>query len=82
MSTDGADYIGVSETLTFHRGHTSLTITIPLIDDVITEDTEHFTASLLPTEPGIRTSSPWEAVISIIDNDGMVYDRALSRNYV
>ena len=67
---DDADYIGVRETLTFQAGQANHSIVITLVDDDISEDTEHFTASLFSSMFGVQIPSPQNTVINILDNDG------------
>ena len=61
----------MNKTLTFHPGQSIHTVFIYLIDDDTTEDNEHFTALLILPEAGVQTSLSQDAVITIIDNDGM-----------
>ena len=41
-ATAGADYTGVSGTLTFAVGQTAKTVKVPVLDDAVDEGTEHF----------------------------------------
>lgn len=60
----------MSKALTFQPGQSIHTVSIQLIDDDITEDNEHFTASLTLNEAGTQPYSSQDSVITIIDNDG------------
>lgn len=64
--------------LTFRPGETSLSLNITIIDDDVTEDPEHFTASLSSTEVGVQFSSPQSALITIADNDCMCPDNYIN----
>ena len=45
-ATAGEDYVVVSGTLNFPAGSTTATIDVPLIDDLVVEDSETFTVTL------------------------------------
>ena len=45
-SAVGADYGGTTQTITFNAGDTSVTFTVPIVDDAISEADETFTAAL------------------------------------
>jgi Domain of unknown function (DUF4394)/Calx-beta domain/Bacterial Ig domain len=67
----GADYTSVSGTLTFHEFQAKKTITIPIIDDGVTEfDFERFTLSLSNPTAGMQLDRyyPSTAII-IVDPD-------------
>ena len=67
LATAGSDYAPTSGTLTFNPGDTTLTFTVPITEDLITETSEDFTVSLVaPTNATIATGS---VTTNIIDND-------------
>ena len=67
-ATAGADYTTTSGTLTIPAGSTSGTISVPIIDDEVTEGDEAFTVNLgNPT--GGATIAGGSAKVSILDDD-------------
>ncbi|WP_414590445.1 DUF4347 domain-containing protein [Anabaena sp. CCY 9614] len=63
----GSDYVAVSGTLTFAPGDSNQTISVPIINDLIAEDTETFFINISnPTNATIATS---QATVTINDND-------------
>lgn len=64
-----SDYTAVSQTLTFAAGQTSLTVTVPILDDTVFEGDETIRVTL--SSPGARTvlGSPATALVTIQDND-------------
>lgn len=73
---DGPDYAGVSGTLTFAPMQTQMTITIPIVDDLIGEDPEFFTVLLSNPVNGQLGNDV--GIVNIDDNDGGAADPALS----
>ena len=68
--TAGMDYIQSETQLTFVPGEFVHTITIPLVDDRLSEDEELFFISLLSPTSSLRVELPSrDALIYIIDND-------------
>jgi hypothetical protein len=66
-ATEGADYTGVSGTLTFAPGETTQTITVPITDDTLAEGSETFDMVL---------SNPSNAVIADGTGVGTITDEA------
>ena len=66
------DYTSVLQTLTFRSRLPSMTVLVPIIDDLLDEeDLERFTASLtLVTDNPRVTIAPPMAEVLIRDNDG------------
>ena len=66
----GMDYIQSETQLTFVPGEFVHTITIPLVDDRLSEDQELFFISLLSPTSSLRVELPGrDALIYIVDND-------------
>ncbi len=64
----GSDYIATSGTLTFTGGATTRTITVPIINDTVTESDEAFTVTLAnPTAGAAITGGA--ATVTVFDND-------------
>ena len=66
-ATAGEDYTAVSDTLTFARGETSKTISVPVLDDAIDEGEE--TMKLTLSNPQGLTIADGEAVGTIANSD-------------
>ena len=64
---EGADYTGASGTLRFEPGQGKRTIRVPVLDDEILEDTEHFTVEL--GDPAGATLGDGTGTGTITDND-------------
>ncbi len=65
----GSDFGAVSGTLVFPAAVSTLTITVPILNDIITEPNEQFTVNLFnPTGALILGSIP-SVVVTILDND-------------
>lgn len=67
--SDGFDYTGTTQSLTFNQGVTSQPITIPILDDNINEVLERFVARLTSSDDDVIIS-PGVATVEITDNDG------------
>lgn len=65
----GSDFVAVSGTLVFPVGVSTLTITVPIIDDLIIEPNEQFTVNLFSPTGVLTLGSKPSVVITIIDND-------------
>jgi hypothetical protein len=66
-ATEGEDYIAESGTLVFEPGETSGTFDVDIVDDVLDEDEETFTVSLLnPINAEVATP---ESQVTVVDND-------------
>jgi endoglucanase len=64
-----SDYLPVSGTLTFAPGVTALTITVPILGDVLPEATEMFRVVL--SQPTNATLAVGQATGTILDNDAV-----------
>ena len=74
MYTAPDDYSGIqNRLLTFSAASTSVTVPVPIIDDLLDEeDTEKFNASLVQVTNSPRVLiDPQLAEVIILDNDGM-----------
>ncbi|WP_316829641.1 Calx-beta domain-containing protein [Pedobacter aquatilis] len=74
-ATAGLDYIKTSGTLNFPAGSaagSSLTFTVPIIDDNLAEPTETFNAIITNVSGGLVKIGNGTATLSIIDNDASV----------
>jgi large repetitive protein len=63
----GTDYQAVSGTLTFNKGQTYKTISVPVVGDLVAESTETFSVNL--TSPKHGTIADGQGVVTITDND-------------
>lgn len=73
MCIEGEDYSEYSETLEIGPSleNETLSVFIPILNDVLAEPRETFTVELLPLGNGARIESGRsEARVDIIDNDG------------
>ena len=66
-ATAGSDYTATSGTLSFADGETSMTITVPIIDDMIAEPDETFAVTLLSPGGGATLGTPTSATVTIVD---------------
>jgi hypothetical protein len=64
-ATAGSDYTQTSGTLTFLQGQSQLTVSVPIVDDTVSEGTEAFSLALSSTATNSVT-----ATATILDNDG------------
>ncbi len=65
------DYLTTIETLIFNSTISTISVSIPIIDDDVDEITENFFADLaLITVTDRVNVAPAEATVSIVDNDG------------
>ncbi len=65
------DYLTIIETLIFNSTISTISVSIPIIDDDVDEITENFFADLaLITVTDRVIVAPAVATVSIIDNDG------------
>ncbi len=69
-ATDGSDYIGQINTLTFTNGEISKTFTVSIIDDTSIEGDETVLLNLFSPSGASTIISPGAAVLTIVDNDG------------
>ena len=65
---DGSDYLGVRQRLTFDDGTTSITISIPIINNDILEDDEEFLGQLTSSmDSNVVMLNPPSTTIEILD---------------
>ncbi|MEQ1851491.1 MAG: Calx-beta domain-containing protein, partial [Chthoniobacteraceae bacterium] len=67
-ANDGADYTGISGMVTFLAGQTSQTVTVPIVNDAIFENSETFNVVL--SSPVNATIADPNGVGTILDNGG------------
>ncbi len=65
----GSDYAQTSGTVTFAPGQFSKTISIPIFQDALVEDTEAFTVTLSSPSVNAAIGSPATTTVSIFDDD-------------
>ena len=63
------DYTITSSNLTFSTTMSSQTVTIPILEDTIVEDSETIIVTLTSADPA-ATLNPQSATVTIVDNDG------------
>ena len=68
----GSDYTRVSGTLTFPAGTTRRTIAVPVADDLLDEEEEHFTVTLSAAVNATMAAAPPLATGTIADDDDAV----------
>ena len=65
---DGSDYLGVTQSLIFDDGTTSITISIPIINNDILEDDEEFLGQLTSSmDSNVVMLDPASTTIEILD---------------
>ena len=70
MITTEDDYTTTTQSVVFEPGETSVTVDVPIQDDIILEDTELFSATLMSDLPNVVLyDNASNANIAIIDND-------------
>lgn len=70
---DREDFLSTTRILEFSSLATQLVVDIPIVDNLAREETEQFFAHLSLITTGTDTQlSPNEAIIQIIDNDGIM----------
>lgn len=65
----GEDYTGVSGTLTFERGRQDLLLTVPILNDGLTEGDEAFSVELSAASPDTILGWVTSISVTILDND-------------
>ena len=64
------DYSTTTRNVFFEAGETSVTVDVPIQDDMILEDTEFFSATLMSQLPNVLVfENASNADIAILDND-------------
>ena len=69
-ATAGDDYTAVSDSLTFAPGQTSLTFTVPITDDGLTNESTEDVALALSNPTGALLGASNPAMLTITDDDG------------
>ncbi len=67
-ASSGADFIGVTNSLTFTNGESTKTILIPILDDNAFEPDETVLLSLL-NPVGATTNAPFQSTLTIVNTD-------------
>ena len=67
----GGDYTHTSDTLTFAAGQTLLTVTVPLVDDDVAEETETFGLRLSNPSSNTTVGDDDSAVATVLDDDAL-----------
>ena len=70
IETDGSDYIGGVQELTFMPGESQLLVLVLIVEDAVYEGVQEFYAKLTTTDNGVNIVEP-NATAVIYDNDGM-----------
>ena len=68
-ATAGDDFTPASGVLVFTNGEVLKTISIPIVDDTVVEDSETFTVSLFNPSGGAVLLNPSTTTVTILDND-------------
>ncbi|HKQ39443.1 MAG TPA: Calx-beta domain-containing protein, partial [Verrucomicrobiae bacterium] len=71
-ATPGADFVGITNTLTFPPGLTTMVVPITLLDDSLQEGAESFNVTLSGASSGAAVGSPNVCTVQIIDNDSPI----------
>ena len=74
LSTAGADYTMVTQTVTFNPGDPSQTVTVETLTDTIAEDPEQFTAVISNPSMGGNIGSADTATVTINDDTAVVVE--------
>ena len=72
-ATENADFVFNDERVQFQPGDTQETRQVSINNDNAVESTEFFRVTLTSTDGKVETQDPTSTVVSIIDDDGMVY---------
>ena len=67
--TDGNDYVGTSETITFQPGQSLQSLQVMIVNDNVYEGFQEFFAEIATTDSGVSIFQPG-ATVRIIDEDG------------
>jgi bacillolysin len=68
-ATADTHYTPVLRTLTFGAGQTTMTTTVPIIDNTVVDGSRTVNLALLNPSPGTQLGTPNTAVLTITDND-------------
>ena len=67
----GSDYQNINQTLTFSPINTTITISVPILDDQVDEDQEFYIVKLVLVDEQQNVQiQPDEATVFVEDNDG------------
>ena len=69
FSAAGLDFTSIQITVTFSPQETIAQARVPITDDSIVEDTEHFTALMSTNNPNVVIGDD-TATVTILDNNG------------
>jgi uncharacterized repeat protein (TIGR01451 family) len=74
VSTEGGDYRGIDQLVTFAAGNNSATVSIPITPDSVAEDDKSFQVKLSlpnpnPNPSGVIIAAPSTATVTIMDDD-------------
>ncbi len=69
VATNGLDYLGTNITVVFNPGETNLTVLVPLLDDILFEDTESFAVRLFNPSTNATLGVLSNAVVRIADDE-------------
>ena len=76
-ATSGSDYTALPGMVTILAGETTATITLPVTDDAVLEDTETVTVtlnSIVSGNTGVSVGGTTVATIDILDNDVVTWN--------
>jgi poly(3-hydroxybutyrate) depolymerase len=80
-ATNGLDYTGSSNELSFAPGEKIKLLSVPIINNGIKQSTRSFTVTLSNPSGGSVLGSPMSTTVSILDNDpGVGFDQTLYTN--
>ncbi|WP_316736794.1 Calx-beta domain-containing protein [Pedobacter aquatilis] len=68
-ATSGTDYTSIGTSITIPAGQTSVTLSVPVLDDNLAEGTETVILTMTGTNNAAITASTTPATINIVDND-------------
>jgi hypothetical protein len=71
--TDGLDYTATSNTVTYTAGQVMRCVTIPILEDTISEENEVFNVLLTSDDPNVSSGTP-TAGVTITDVDGVTVE--------
>ena len=77
MTTDGEDYTGISEDLTFDQNTNRVCVTVNITNDNVREGPEIVNLTITTGDPDVIVV-PGEGVIVIVDDDGMFWGSTLN----
>ena len=72
-ATDGSDFTGVTDVAFIPAGADHVTVTIAILDDLLSEATEQFSVSIVDVDSG-DLFFPRTSIVNIYDNENPVTD--------